>query len=146
MHSKLKEIVNKEKRVFSISANSSLFEAAQKMAEHKVGSLLVIDNDQFHGIITERDFLFKVSARNQDLKKHIVSDIMSEHIISMNHNQTAQEALQLMTEKRIRHLPIYDDNNTFLGLLSIGDLTKWASSRYHQKHDEVESLVNYIQQ
>ena len=146
MHSKLKEILNKDKPVFSISADSPLLEAAQKMTQHKVGSLLVIDNEKFHGIVTERDFLFKASANNHDLNTLKVKEIMSEHIISMHHNQTAQEALQLMTEKRIRHLPIYDDEKIFLGLLSIGDLTKWASSRYHQKREEVESLVNYIQQ
>lgn len=146
MHSKLKEILNKNKQIFNISSSNSLLEAAKKMAEYKVGSLLVFDDKVLHGIITERDFLFKAYSFSQDLEKYRVSDIMTRNIISMNHEQTAQEALKLMTEKRIRHLPVYDDNNIFLGLLSIGDLTKWASSRYYKKYEEVENLMDYINQ
>ena len=146
MHSPLKIILNKNKSVYSVSSNDSLLEAAQMMAQYKVGSLLVLDDGKFNGIITERDFLFKVNALNKSPKVLLVKDIMSTNIISINHNKTAQDALKLMTEKRIRHLPVYDDEVHFLGLLSIGDLTKWASSRYHKKHDEVENLVNYIQQ
>ena len=146
MHSPLKIILNKNKSVYSVSSNDSLLEAAQMMAQYKVGSLLVLDDGKYNGIITERDFLFKVNALNKSPKVLLVKDIMSTNIISINHNKTAQDALKLMTEKRIRHLPVYDDEVHFLGLLSIGDLTKWASSRYHKKHDEVENLVNYIQQ
>ncbi|MBK2124702.1 CBS domain-containing protein [Fangia hongkongensis] len=146
MHSQLKIIVNKDKPVYSVSDSDTLITAAKKMAEHRVGSLLVISQGKLQGIITERDFLFKASAKLKDLTTTTVKEIMSDHIISMKDSHTAQEALQLMTEKRIRHLPVYDDKNKFLGLLSIGDLTKWASSRYHEKHDEVENLVNYIQQ
>ncbi|WP_119343451.1 CBS domain-containing protein [Facilibium subflavum] len=146
MHSPLKKIINKDKPVYSISADDTLITAAKKMAQHKVGSLLVVNGENdFLGIITERDFLFKACAQQKDLTTHLVKDIMSKDLIGMNHMQTAQQALQLMTEKRIRHIPVYNDEDYFIGLLSIGDLTKWASCRYHKKNDEVQSLVEYIQ-
>lgn len=147
MHSPLKQIVDRKKAVYSIAETDSALSAAKKMAEHRVGSLLVVDGDgKLIGIVTERDFLFKLVASEKDSKSLQVKEIMSKNLLTMNHHNTAQEALKLMTEKRIRHLPVYDDENQFLGLLSIGDLTKWASSRYHVKHDEVNDLVKYIQQ
>ena len=146
MDTPLKDILNTEKTIYEISSESTLLEAAEKMAKYKVGSLLVMDHHQPQGIITERDFLFKVSAHNKNLQTTKVSEIMSKGLIRLHSEQKAKDALKVMTEKRIRHLPIYNEKEEFLGLLSIGDLAKWATSRYHEKISEVEDLVNYIQQ
>ncbi|MCF6776076.1 CBS domain-containing protein [Thiotrichales bacterium 19X7-9] len=147
MDTPLKEILNPNKKVFVVNADETLLKAAQIMAENNVGSLLVNDhNGDFQGIVTERDFAFKVAAKSIDTKTTLVKAIMTPDLITMNYNATAYDAFKVMTQKRIRHLPIYDDNRTFLGLLSIGDLIKHISSRYAEKHEEVEHLYQYINQ
>ncbi|MCF6764793.1 CBS domain-containing protein [Thiotrichales bacterium 19S3-7] len=147
METLLKDILNPNKKVFVVNADETLLTAAQIMAEHNVGSLLVNDhNGDFKGIVTERDFAFKVAAKSIDTQTTKVKAIMTPDLITMNHNATAHDAFQVMTQKRIRHLPIYDDNRHFLGLLSIGDLIKHISSRYAEKHEEVEQLYQYISQ
>jgi CBS domain-containing protein len=146
METPLKEILNPDKKICAIESDQSLLTAAKMMAEHKVGSLLVNKNGKFQGIITERDFAFKIAANNLNLENTKIEQVMTRDIITINHNATAQEALQVMTQKRVRHLPVYDDDNHFLGLLSIGDLAKWVSCRYVEKHDEVEHLYQYIHQ
>ncbi|MFZ9034954.1 MAG: CBS domain-containing protein [Francisellaceae bacterium] len=145
MRSKLKDIINRDKVIHEISPDAMLLEAAKKMANNRVGSLLVKDGDKICSIITERDMLFKVLAKNLDIEKTKVSAVMSESLLVVSTETTAAEALMIMTEKRIRHLPVYD-GEIFIGLLSIGDMAKWASTRYQEKQHEVESLVHYISQ
>lgn len=147
MDTPLKNILNPNKPILKITADETLLAAATLMASHNVGSLLIQDHKgNFQGIVTERDFAFKVAAKSLDTNKTQVKAIMTPDLITMNHNKTAQDALQIMTQKRIRHLPIYDDNNHFLGLLSIGDLIKWISNQYAEKHNEAEHLYQYIHQ
>ncbi|MCF6807210.1 CBS domain-containing protein [Thiotrichales bacterium 19S9-12] len=147
MDTLLKDILNPNKKVFIIKSDDTLLTAAKLMAENNVGSLLVENGSgKFQGIITERDFAFKVAAKSIDIKNTVVKQIMTPDLITMNHNATAKDAFKVMTQKRIRHLPIYDDNKKFLGLLSIGDLIKHISERYEEKHEEVEHLYQYITQ
>ena len=144
MNTELRRILDTKKAIHYISDHETIFNASKIMNENKIGSLLVSNGDKFHGIVTERDFLEKVIGRGMDVHHSYVRDIMTTNLITVNYSTTAQEALKKMTDNKIRHIPVYDDSANFFGLASIGDLAKWASSRYFEKKDEVANLVDYI--
>lgn len=127
--------------VQSISCKSTVHDCAVKMKEATVGALLVIDNDQLTGIISERDILRKVVATNQDPNKVLVEAIMTKELVTVTPTTSVREAMHIVTEKRIRHLPVLE-NHKIVGLISIGDLTRWAMLL---QEEQISSLRNYIQ-
>ncbi len=126
---------------FSISANNSGFECACKMNEHGVGALLVLDNDKLVGIISERDLIRKILGSTIDPKSVKVEQLMTKDPVIVPPSMTVQEAMKLMTERRFRHLPVLE-NGKLLGVISIGDLTRWVML---QQEYEIAALTGYIQ-
>ena len=109
--------------VWAVSSDDSVFEAIKMMAEKNVGALLVIDDEQLSGIVSERDYARKVILKGKSSEKTPVKDIMTANIISAHPTQTVEECMELMSANRIRHLPVLDGGK-IVGVLSIGDLVK----------------------
>lgn len=127
--------------VQSITAKDSAYDAAEKMTNLKIGALVVLDNDKLAGIISERDILRKVLAKGQDPQKTLVETIMTKDLITVTGKTTVREAMHIVTNKRIRHLPVVE-NGKLIGLISIGDLTRSAMEWQEQ---QIASLTSYIQ-
>jgi CBS domain-containing protein len=127
----------------SISPKDSVYDCALKMNQLKIGALLVMENEQLAGIVSERDILRKVVTSGQDPKNILVDTIMTKvnELVTVLPTTTVREAMHIVTEKRIRHLPVLE-NGKLVGLISIGDLTRWAMLLQEQ---QISSLTNYIQ-
>lgn len=142
METPVSTLLNDKGRVVqSISSKNSVYECALKLAQLKIGALLVIDGNKIEGIVSERDILRKVVVQGADPKSITVEHIMTADIVTVTPTTTVREAMEIVTEKRIRHLPVLE-NDQLVGLISIGDLTRWAMLLQQQ---QIASLTNYIQ-
>lgn len=110
--------------VWSVSPDTSVFEALKLMADKNIGAVLVLEKGQVVGIFSERDYARKVILRGKSSKKTLVSQIMTTGVISIRPDQTVNKCMALMTDKRIRHLPVLKDNGELVGVISIGDVVK----------------------
>ena len=124
MDNTLQRLLNKkDQEVYSIQANQTVYEAIAEMDQRNVGGLIVKDDEKIVGIITERDYVRKVILKGRSSQKTPVETIMSRDLVSVTPEHTVQQAMELMTEKRCRHLPVFKDEQ-LVGMLSIGDLVK----------------------
>lgn len=126
--------------VLSIAPSASVLDAIKLMAEKGVGALIVMDGDAMTGIVTERDYARKVILKGRSSDETPVSDIMSTGVISTSPDQTVNRCMSVMTDKRIRHLPVVEGNKV-TGLVSIGDLVKAIIA---DQQEEIEQLEHYI--
>ncbi len=141
MHT-LQQILNQKENneIWSVAVTATVYEAIQVMADKRAGALLVMDGTQLGGIISERDYAREVILKGRSSKKTLVGEIMSANVITVSTTDSVQHALEVMTEHRIRHLPIMDDK-TVAGVVSIGDLVKDVIS---VQQTTIEQLENYI--
>jgi CBS domain-containing protein len=130
----------KGRHVISVSPDASVLDAIITMAEKGIGSLLVMEDDNLRGIITERDYARKVIVKGRSSKTTLVSEIMSTTVLTTSSGQSVNECMELMTERRIRHLPVLDENRV-VGLISIGDLVQAIIS---DQQEEIQHLEQYI--
>lgn len=138
---RLAEILEeKDGDVFEIDADASVFEAVQRMVEMNVGSLLVTDGGEVVGIVTERDYLRRVALEGRTDRETEVREIMSSPLIVVTPETTVDECMALMTDRRIRHVPVVDSGGV-VGMVSIGDLVKFKSK---QQSFEIQYLTDYI--
>ena len=137
------ELILREKRgeVWSISPDATVYEALQIMSDKEVGALLVLERGHAVGILSERDYARKIILKNRSSRDTAVREIMNSPAVTVSPACTVDEAMQLMTERRIRHLPVVDSVGHVLGIVSIGDLVKWTITS-HEK--TIEQLQNYI--
>ena len=126
--------------VFTIAPTSSVFEAVQLMADRNIGALLVMEGMQVVGIISERDYARKITLMSRSSRDTLVRDIMTPEVMYVRPENTTEECMVLMTENRLRHLPVMDGGNV-LGLVSIGDLAKDIIS---EQKFIIEQLEHYI--
>jgi len=131
---------SKGNEVLTIDPNDSVYDAIKSMADHHIGSLIVMQNEHMVGIITERDYSRNVILKGKSSVNTPVKDIMTTNVLYTKPEQTIEEAMALMTDKRLRHLPVIENSNV-LGIISIGDLVKTIISE--QKHI-IEQLEHYI--
>jgi CBS domain-containing protein len=130
----------KGSEVWSIDPDASILQAIERMAQKQVGALLVLQAEDLVGIITERDYARKVALEGRSSRDSQVKDIMSSNVLCATPDQTVQECMAMMSDKRARHLPILEQNKV-IGLVSIGDLVK---SIITEQQQEIESLQYYI--
>lgn len=130
----------KGREIISIVQGASVFDAIKLMADRSVGSLLVMDGDDLQGIVTERDYARKVIIKGRSSESTPVADIMTTEIVTASADQTVNECMTLMSERRIRHLPVVIDGKV-AGMISIGDLVQAIISDQQQ---EIEQLGQYI--
>ena len=131
---------NKGYAIWSIEPAAPVYEALLRMAEKNVGALLVLDAGKCVGIISERDYARKVELHARSAQDTLVREIMTERVVFVRPEQTAEECMALMTEKRIRHLPVLEDDR-LIGVISIGDVVKALIA---QKEFVIQQLENYI--
>ena len=126
--------------IFSISPEATVFEAIELMDNKNVGALLVMEADRLIGMISERDYTRKVMLRGKRSRETKVAEIMSANLTVTHPREPVEKCLHLMTDKRIRHLPVLDGDKV-VGVISIGDLVKWVISC---QSAAIAHLENYI--
>jgi len=130
----------KGRDVWTVDLDATVFEALSRMAEKEVGALMVMDGPRLVGIISERDYARKIVLLGRTSPTTLVNEIMTSHVVYTHLEQSIEECMALVTEKRIRHLPVIDEGK-LVGVISIGDLVKSIIS--DQKFI-IEQLVRYI--
>ena len=137
----INEILNhKGSNVWSVSPNTMVFDAIQMMAEKNIGALMVVDQGKLIGIMSERDYTRKIALKGKSSKQTPVREILSDEIITVTPAHTIEDCMRLMTENRIRHLPVLD-GDSILGIVSIGDLVNWIISA---QTNTIYQLQTYI--
>jgi CBS domain-containing protein len=127
--------------VWHIEPDATVFAALQRMADKEVGALMVMNGAELVGIISERDYARKVILQGRASPTTLVKEIMTTHVVCTRLEQPVEECMALMTEKRIRHLPVIEQNESLVGVISIGDLVK---SIITDQKFIIEQLVRYI--
>ncbi len=135
-----KVLEKKGNEILSVSPDTLVFAAIEKMAERSAGTALVMENDQLVGIISERDFIRKVYLQGKCAEAVSVSEIMSTDLTVVSPDDRVESCMSVMTEKRIRHLPVSEEGK-IIGVISIGDIVKFMAD---QKDFEIKNLQSYI--
>ena len=133
-------LVEKGRSLLKIDADASILEAVEQMVEANVGSLLVTESGEVTGIVTERDYLRRVVVEGRTDRETPVREIMSSPLIVVTPQTSVDECMALMTNRRIRHLPVVDAGKV-AGIVSIGDVVKFQS---RQQSFEIQFLHEYI--
>ena len=131
---------SKGRDLISVATDATVLDAIKLMAERAVGSLLVMDGDKLRGIVTERDYARKVIVKGRSSKTTAVGEIMTAEVVTTTMQETVNECMTVMTERRIRPLPVVD-NGLVVGMISIGDLVQAIIS---DQKEEIEHLEHYI--
>jgi CBS domain-containing protein len=137
----IRDVLNRKGReVFSIPPDASVSQAIETMADRHVGALLVIVGGRLTGIVSERDYARKVVLKGKSSKDTRVEEIMTQAVITVEPRRTVDECMKIMTNSRIRHLPVVDGEHV-VGIVSIGDLVNWIITA--QDHT-IRQLQDYI--
>ena len=131
---------DKGTRVYAIAPDASVFSALEQMAEHDIGALPVMDKNKLVGLISERDYARKVILHGHTSRDLKVREIMSVHVMCASPDDDLKHCMAVMTEKRVRHLPVMDKGK-LVGLVSIGDLVK---SIMGEQQFVIEQMTSYI--
>jgi IMP dehydrogenase len=135
-------LASKSGEVLSIEGSATVLEAIKTMVAANVGSLLVMEDGRLAGIVTERDYLRRVTLEDRDERTTPVREIMTSELMYVGPDASVEECMAVMTERRIRHLPVLaDEEQTVLGVVSIGDLVKFQSS---EQSVQIKFLTEYI--
>ena len=132
---------DKGTNVLQIDADATVYDAITRMVEANVGSLLVFESDRLRGIVTERDYLRRVALEGRTEKATLVRDIMTSPLVYVSPDTTIDECMAVMTERRIRHLPVLNDRHEVVGMISIGDVVKFQSK---EQSAQIKLLTDYI--
>jgi CBS domain-containing protein len=131
---------SKPRNVVTIAPDASVFEALELMAERDIGAVVVVHDGYVVGILSERDYARKVILHHKSSKEITVDEIMTDRVLYVGLTHTIDDCMALMTDKRIRHLPVMDDDR-LIGVLSIGDLVKATIS---EQDFTIRQLERYI--
>jgi len=138
----LKQLLEgKSKKLASVAPDQTVLRALEIMAEYDVGALLVLDGKRLVGVFSERDYARKVVLRGKSSNHSLVSEVMSGKVVYVTLSRTIEECMAIMTEEHFRHLPVLDDEQNVVGIVSIGDLIKETIS---QQEFIIGQLENYI--
>ena len=131
---------HKNAALWSVTPEATVFEAIQLMAEKNIGSLLVLSGDKLVGLFTERDYTRKIALQGKTSKATRVREIVSNQVVSAAPDNTVEECMKLMTENRVRHLPVLE-NAKVIGIVSIGDLVNWTISAQDAAIDQMQQYI-----
>jgi CBS domain-containing protein len=126
--------------VWHVSPEACVYDAIEIMANKYVGALMVVFEGKLVGVVSERDYARKVILQGKLSKQTLVKEIMTSPAISVTPEQTVEDAMRIMTDKHIRHLPVVE-NGEILGVVSIGDLVKWVISAQQQTISQLHSYI-----
>ena len=132
---------SKSNELCKIGPDACVFDAIKLMAEKDIGALLVVEGEKLVGILSERDYARKVILHGKSSHDLQVREIMTSKVIAVQPGQTVEECMALMTEKRIRHLPV-TEGERLIGVLSIGDLVKEVIAEQRQTIEQLESYIH----
>ena len=130
-----------ESAVHTIAPTDSVLDALRRMADKGIGALLVTEGEAIVGIVTERDYARKIALLGRTSAATLVRDVMTRDVLFVRPSQSSQECMALMTENRLRHLPVVNEEGRLIGLISIGDLVKDIIS---EQKFIIEQLEHYI--
>lgn len=137
----IKELLKKKSGdIWSISPQTSVYQALELMAQKEVGALLVLENDKLVGIFSERDYARKIILKGKASKETAVGELMTTSVYYVTPDNTLEEAMALMTSKHIRHLPIMNQGK-LSGIVTLGDVVKRIISEQKLTIDELENYV-----
>ena len=133
-------IQTKGNSVFSVSSNITVYNALELMLEKSIGALLIVDNGKFVGIFTERDYARKLILKGKSSKETLIREVMTEHPITVTLDNSIEECMKIMSDKKIRHLPVME-NEKLVGIISVGDVVKFI---IEEQKFIIENLEQYI--
>ncbi len=134
-------LLQKGNAVFSVPSTMSVYSAIETLAAKDVGALFVIDDGKLVGVISERDYARKMILQGKSPKETLVGEIMTSSPITVRSNESVEEAMRIMTDNHIRHLPVIDSAGNLAGVVSIGDLVGCIMTSQHQA---IKHLEHYI--
>lgn len=138
----VKDILNsKGHDIWSVTSDTSVYDAVKLMADKSVGALLVMDDTKLVGIVTERDYARKVILEGKSSKDSAVKDVMTRQVLCVTPERTVDECMALMTDKRARHLPVLEHKRV-IGVVSIGDLVKAMISEQQVLIDQLQHYIS----
>lgn len=131
----------KGQSVWSVPPQASIFEALRMMEEKNIGAVLVLEEEELQGIFSERDYARKVVLKGRSSRETQVAEGMTSRVACVRPDTTIEECMALMTDKRVRHLPVLDEKDRVAGVISIGDIVQ---AKISEQEFLIEQLVNYI--
>jgi len=135
-----RQLLDGKPGIVAIAPHESVFAALERMAEHDIGALVVLDGPVLAGMLSERDYARKVILVGKSSRDIRVSEIMTHKVVCVGPDQTVDQCMAVMTEKRCRHLPVLEDKRV-IGVLSIGDLVKETISEQQFQIAQLESYI-----
>jgi len=133
-------LYQKSSALWSVAPQATVFEAIQLMAEKNIGSLLVMSGCKLVGMFTERDYTRKIALHGKNSRQTQVWEILPKEIIFVTPDDSVEECMRLMTDKRVRHLPVVEGANV-VGIISIGDLVNWIISAQNATIEQMEQYI-----
>jgi CBS domain-containing protein len=128
--------------VLTIDVGATVFEAIKRMVAANVGALLVTEGGRVAGIVTERDYLRRVTLEGRTEEETLVREIMTSPLVYVTPETSVEECMAVMTERRIRHLPVFTEGRDLVGIVSIGDVVKFKSA---EQDFQIKFLTEYIE-
>jgi CBS domain-containing protein len=129
------------KKIVSIDPDATVYEALHTMKENNVGALLIIENEELRGIFSERDYARKIALTGKSGRDTFVKDVMVTKLISVTPENGVEHCMNLMTEQRVRHLPVFE-NKKLVGIISIGDVVKGVIDEQKTTINDLEKYIS----
>lgn len=133
-------LYQKSSALWSVAPEATVFEAIKLMAEKNIGALLVLAGGRLQGIFTERDYTRKIALQGKTSKETTVFEVLTDHCLTVSPDDSVEDCMRMMTEKRIRHLPVVEGTNV-VGIISIGDLVNWIISTQDAAIAQMEQYI-----